>query len=265
MAVSKPNKYIFAIHRGGSSVLGGITKACATASGENPVVLGGTPKAFKETGPEGAALKSAGEIDERLTDDMSTARFTPNVDNWLKRSGVFAPIRRSDYFPPEVFSDGDIAVLNVRDPRDCMVSGYFGFLRLHGQGLADSKRQALYDMGIDAYVSDVLCDRYIDALRGYIELDEAIGGRLNVLTYEEMVTDFPSWFRKFYDFLDFAPKKFENLKKQQGQKFEPPSAENIDQHKRQMMPGDYLRKLKPETIAEINRRMNDELKFFGYV
>ena len=253
---STPNKFVFAIHRGGSSVLGGIVKACAQASNEQAVILGGTEKAFKEVSPDGAATKLAG--------GGNAPSYEPNLANWQDRSGVFSPIRRADFFPPEVFAPGDIALLNMRDPRDCMVSGYFGFLRLHGKGLDDANRQRWYDMGIDAYVLEVMVDRYVTACRDYIALGQQIAP-LHLLTYEDMVTDFPTWFRAFYTALAFDEAQFDRLVAQQAAKFDAPETEDIDQHKRQMLPGDYLRKLKPETIDEINSRMGPELAHFGYL
>ena len=253
--MTQKNKFVFAIHRGGSSVLGGISRNCALASGEKPVMIGTTRKAFKEKGPEGCANRVAKDV------------FSPNLANWQARSGVFSPIRRPDFFPAERFEPGDIALLNMRDPRDCMVSGYFGFLRLHGEGLKDETRKRMYDEGIDAYVLDKLLDDYTRVCRGYMELNDALDGQLKILTYEEMTTDFPSWFKKFYDLLEFEfdTSRFKELGNRMAKKFEPPEKEDIDSHKRQMFPGDHLRKLKPETIDEVNRRMAGELRYFGYL
>lgn len=255
------NKFVFAIHRGGSSVLGGIAKNCAMASGETPVMLGGGEQAFHETGPAGAArrARAAASPDGELLED----EFVPQPENWARHGGVFAPIRRADFFPAEFFRPGDLAVLNMRDPRDCMVSGYFGFLRLHGGGLASDSRRQQYERGIDEYVLTTLLDRYVVATRNYIRLREAIPS-LKVFTYEEMVTDFEGWFAKFYEALAFAPDAYARLLPRQAAKFEPPAREDIDAHKRQMLPGDYRRKLKPETIAVINQRMAPQLRYFGY-
>ena len=251
------NRFVFAIHRGGSSVLGGIAKNCALAAGEPAIVLGGGANAFAETGPDGAALRTA--AGSRPADG-----FTPQLANWQRHAGVFAPIRRADFFPATFFRPGDRAVLNMRDPRDCMVSGYFGFLRLHNKGLANDRRAAMYERGIDEYVLDDLLDRYALALDNYIALLRAIP-TIERLTYEEMVTDFPAWFARFCEALAFERPVFDRLLARQSKKFEPPGEEDIDRHKRQMLPGDYRRKLAPSTIAAIDARIGPQLAFFGYL
>lgn len=256
------NKFVFAIHRGGSSVLGGVAKNCAMASGETPVMLGSGAQAFAETGPDGAAMRLKGARDG--DGDPLDQAFEPQPQNWQKHAGVFAPIRRADFFPVPFFQEGDLAVLNMRDPRDCMVSGYYGFLRLHGKGLESESRRAQYEQGIDDYVVNTLLDRYIATLDSYIRLKEAIPS-LAIFTYEEMVTDFERWFDRFYDALAFDRSAYKRLLPRQAAKFEPPKSEDIDAHKRQMLPGDYARKLKPETIALLNERMAPQLAYFGYL
>ncbi len=258
------NRFVFAIHRGGSSVLGGIAKNCALAAGEPAVVLGGSACAFAETGPEGAAMRVRGSDGAGKADGAGKVdAFAPQLANWQRHAGVFAPIRRADFFPPAFFRPGDRAVLNMRDPRDCMVSGYFGFLRLHNKGLDNTRRAAMYRRGIDEYVLDDLLERYALALDNYIALLARLPG-IRVLTYEAMVGDFPAWFGEFCAALAFEAPVYERLVARQAAKFDPPAQEDIDQHKRQMLPGDYRRKLAPATIARIDARLERQLRHFGY-
>lgn len=256
------NKFVFATHRGGSSVLGDITKGCCMGSKENMITLGGELGVFLEVGPTGASQRA--DPRSRNDPDNLSELFNPQIENWEKHAGVFAPIRRADFFPPAFFKDGDKGLLLIRDPRDCMVSGYYGFLRLHSGGMDNPNHRAEYEMGIDHYVLNKMLVRYRGAVQEYIDLMSAIP-EITVLTYEEMVTDFPSFFAKFYDRLDFNPDYYDRLLRQQAAKFTPPAAENIDSHKRQMLPGDYARKLAPDTIAEINDRMGPQLQYFGYL
>ena len=257
------NRFIFALHRGGSSVLGVIAKNCGMASGEPAVILGSAPQSFHETGADGAAIRIKSAKRRAPDGDLMEAEFEPQIENWQKHTGVFAPIRRADFFPPAFFQPGDLAILNMRDPRDCMVSGYFGFLRLHGGGLDDKRRREQYDQGVDTYVVEHLLDQYVVATQRYIDLIAELPG-LKVLKYEDMVTDFPSWFEAFYNHLQFNESRYSDLLPRQAAKFAPPTVEDVDAHKRQMLPGDYLRKLKPETISLLNERMAPQLSFFGY-
>ena len=259
---SKVNKFVFATHRGGSSILGDIARICAIRSGNSFVSIGDKSQMLPELGPNGASKR--GVPRSRGDDNGQSEAFVPQIENWRKHSGVFAPIRRADFFPHDFFKEGDKGLLMIRDPRDCMVSGYYGFLRLHAGGLDNPARRADYEKGIDRYVLENMLTRYNDALQDYIDLLGAVPA-ITVLTYEEMVTDFPSFFAKFFSRLDFDPRDYNALLHEQIAKFEPPAAEDIDSHKRQMLPGDHLRKLAPETIAQINARMESQLRYFGYL
>lgn len=271
------NRYVFGIHRGGSSVMGMIAVDAARITGVPLVEMGPPDATLPDAGPRGAATK---------TDTLRAADgsgidgiFTPQLENWRAHSGLFVPIRRADMFPPDIFAPGDRAVLMMRDPRDCMVSGYYGFLRLHGGGLQTPSRQIFYDMGIDAYVLEHMLPRYARALDDYIALRAKIPA-LSVLHYEQMVTDFSRWLPAFLEALAMPrhlrlrerlrhPRlgvtPLRVLLDRHSTSFTPPAAEDIDSHKRQMLPGDHIRKLKPETIATINDQMGPQLRAFGYL
>ena len=70
---------------------------------------------------------------------------------------------------------------------------------------------------------------------------------------------------RFCDALAFERDVYERLVDRQAAKFEPPAGEDIDRHKRQMLPGDYRRKLAPATIDRINTRLERQLAYFGYL
>lgn len=271
------NRYAFGIHRGGSSVMGLIAVDAAQITGVPLVEMGPPDATLPDTGPRGAAAK----VDVLRAADGSAIDgiMAPQPDNWRAHRGLFVPIRRADMFPPEIFKTGDRAVLLMRDPRDCMVSGYYGFLRLHGGGLDNPFRQIFYDMGIDAYVLEHMLPRYVRAVDDYIALQAQIP-QITVLHYEQMVTDFPGWLGAFLDALAM-PHRLRLRERLRHRRpwltakrvlldrhsagFTPPDAEDIDSHKRQMLPGDHIRKLKPETIATINATMGPQLRAFGYL
>lgn len=271
------NRYVFGLHRGGSSVMGRIAASAARVTGTPWVKLGDETADLPEIGPQGAAkrIDTLRDSNELAIDGI----YAPQPDNWRARSGLFAPIRRPDLFPPEVFQEGDRALLMMRDPRDCMVSGYYGFLRLHSGGMGNPEQRKRYDMGIDTYVLEHMLPRYDYVVSGYAALQARIPS-LTLLRYDEMVTDFPGWLDLFLTALDLpdrvrlrdrirhrrlTPTAAEIICARHQKDFTRPADENIDSHKRQMLPGDHIRKLKPETIAEINDRMGPQLRRFGYL
>lgn len=242
-------------------MLGSLSARCARACGE-PLALLGTKKGqFPITGPDGAAQRLG--VTKTAT-GASIEAYEPRLANWRRHAGVFAPIRRADFFPPEFFQEGDVALLNIRDPRDCMVSGYYGFLRLHGKGLEEEGKKRKWDAGIESYVLNDMVDRFIHACQDYIDLIGKVPA-MQVLRYEEMVTDFPAWFGKYYAAMKLDPAKFDECLEREKAFFVVPEEEDIDSHKRQMTPGDHRRKLGEDVIAEIDRRMEPQLRYFGYL
>ena len=271
------NRYVFGMHRGGSTIMGAIARSAAGVTGVPFVDLGDASATLPEAGPRGAALRS--DVLRDAAGKEIDGLYTPQPDNWRAHHGLFAPIRRADLFPVEVFTPADRAVLVIRDPRDCMVSGYYGFLRLHGGGMDHPGRKRQFDRGINAYVLDHMLPRYARALSDYVALRAAIP-TLTVLPYEMMITDFPRWIAAFMTALDMPdqvrlrdrlrqfslrPSATRLVHDLHCQDFERPDAEDIDSHKRQMLPGDHLRKLAPATIATINAQIGDDLRVFGYV
>ncbi len=270
------NRYVFGMHRGGSSVMGRLAASAARISNSPLVRLGEQDKTLPEEGPRGAAKR----VDTlRDADGLAIdAVYAAQPDNWRAHSGLFAPIRRADLFPPEVFADGDRAVLLMRDPRDCMVSGYYGFLRLHAGGLDNPEQRRRYEMGVDTYVLTHMLPRYARVVDDYMALQDQLPA-LQVLHYEHMVTDFPAWLDTFLTALDLpdsvrlrdrlrlrriSPGLRDVMLAHHAGDFTRPSGENIDTHKRQMLPGDHVRKLAPDTIATINAAMAPALARFGY-
>jgi len=101
---------------------------------------------FPEMGPEGCVT----------VDADGTCHV--NLAKWQERAGLFAPISKRNYAPLSQLSDRDKVLVNIRDPRDCMVSGYYGFLKLHRGGLSNPVNRTYFERGVDRYVQEVLLD-----------------------------------------------------------------------------------------------------------
>jgi hypothetical protein len=123
------------------------------------------------------------------------------------------------------------------------------------------------------YIGSVY-DRYVRYFKGIV-------GRPNVivLSYEEMVLNFPSWLSKFlagFELSD-AEETFEFVRSrieiQNDVTRSFPTGregtlelggEDIWSHRRKATPGDYKEKLKPETILKLNARFSEVLDVLGY-
>ncbi len=83
------------------------------------------------------------------------------------------------------------------------------------------------------------------------------------LKYEGMVTDFERWLSQLSQWvgLDGEFKALNSIRKQADFNV---SNEDIYAQRRQVTPGDYLRKLRPKTIQKLNSAFKPILKDLGY-
>ncbi len=160
-------------------------------------------------------------------------------------------------------------VVQVRDPRDCIVSLYYSYKYSHGEPgegvlkkIFNRIRKHVEDTEIDdfaleqakiysrrlAMITD-LCNRYED----YV-----------LLKYERMVLDYEKWEGQLYGFLGVDPFPAVRKKIKALAAFDVKS-EDVTQHKRQVTPGDHTRKLKPRTIDQMNEILSEHLVRYGYL
>ena len=189
-------------------------------------------------------------------------------------SYIHCPLRS---FPKEINPE-HVYIFQIRDPRDCLVSEYywFGYMadpdtdmpkREHQQEIRSHtideyacKRMDMSFAGIGPYVEGTK-----DVIR-FIELPNVI-----VVKYEQMVTDFPTWTKMAVSPFDLPQSQINLLIQEFGPEFNniqeltPERILNGEKNfVRKMYPGDYLDKLKPETIEYINKRLESFITFFGY-
>jgi hypothetical protein len=160
-------------------------------------------------------------------------------------------------------------IIHVRDVRDCIVSNFFSIAFSHSVPReAETRerflavRQKIQEGSIDQYVEQIMWSRSafarIDILREICEKrPDAVLSR-----YEDMVTDFPKWLDGLLDAIGLTiPAK---LRKEltRGAAFD--VDEDKNRHKRQVIPGDFRRKLLPETQAKLTEKFRTDLAYFGY-
>lgn len=159
-------------------------------------------------------------------------------------------------------------IMVVRDPRDMLVSRYFSTRFSHGfeargtPQFAQLMRQLIEDGEMDL-------DRYCLFYSWIVNADfflhgDIIGDPLTlILKYEDFVYNKKNLVEAICNWLGLvipnqrlaaivAP--YENI----------PATERPDQHIRQVHPGDFRRKLKPETIEALNGVLANFMATFGY-
>lgn len=182
---------------------------------------------------------------------------------------VFGPIRLFE--PPP--ADSDI-VLHLRDPRDILVSLYFSFVYSHSATPVASPRLTLApfahneesrtywrEAGIDKFVIEVAPfyrQRFLDYLGMLENRPDA-----HLLTYEEMVLDFDSWLKRFLSAFP-VDQEVERIALSPLGRETVPRSENQQSHVRQASPGDHRRKLRVETIHQLDGAFGDILGRLGY-
>jgi hypothetical protein len=162
-----------------------------------------------------------------------------------------------------------LIVLVIRDPRDVVTSLYYSMAFSHRLPdrrdraeafLAD--RQRIRQMSVDEFVLQEIgrfCGRY----RIYMK---ELHGRRNVLVtrYEDMINDFPQWLEAILEFCSLSCHEATRAKLIAEASESSKSVENKMSHKRQVIPGDHRRKLKPETIVRLDAELADVLSRYGY-
>lgn len=163
-------------------------------------------------------------------------------------------------------------LLVLRDPRDVIVSSYYAIYS-HVTPILETKkalnkrmnrRKKKVEQTVDEFVINQLTTnpRF---LKNYYEFHKELIGKPNVLflKYEDMVENFEEWLEQIIQFLDLNIDRafIDQLKSEVNFNV---SKEDIHRHKRQVKPGDHLRKLKMETVDFLNSKTNDIRRKLGY-
>jgi hypothetical protein len=162
-----------------------------------------------------------------------------------------------------------------------MTSLFFSHVYSHARGQfdpGDQQRLRWEEEGIDRFI----LEKAPKMLHVYGALCENVLGKDNVLLvkYETLTSNYSQWLDRYLRaFGHFVPRTQRLLKvfrctntiprihnrmyKRYWREFTPPT-EDVRQHKRQLTPGDYRRKLSAATIRDVNRMFADVLDVLGY-
>jgi len=216
---------------------------------------------------------------EKMFEPIRQRSWNEYID---QNDGIFGPIRILEAEPniPADLSNYSV-ILHTRDPRDILTSLFYSHTYSHktwegGFNPSDEKRKKWEQRGIDHFVV-----RNKVILKKYQYILDHLWGKPGVIhvTYEEMVTDYSSWLSNVlpaFAHLPF-PKRFlklglkdpslESLHTKLHNKYKADFStkkEDMHSHKRQVTPGDFRRKLKSESIEEINQKFAEILQALNY-
>jgi hypothetical protein len=159
-------------------------------------------------------------------------------------------------------------IIQIRDPRDCITSGYFSFSKSH-VAPKDPNEKIIFEAQREEIKNLTIGEYALSRAKQYKVRMEILSQILKnhnevlLLAYENMVENTEQWLKKVSDFLEQP--LTESLYSRLDNKIDFTVAKEDDsKHKRQVLPGDYRRKLKPETIQEINNVLDMQLNEFCY-
>jgi hypothetical protein len=159
-------------------------------------------------------------------------------------------------------------VVQIRDPRDCLVSYYYSVAFSHGlpaPGPSRDKfmveRETALALGLDEYAL-LSMKTYLPIFSEMIKIIETMPN-VYVSRYEEMVVDFKPWLDRLAEYLGVGDQT--DVKKAIVAAASFKVSEDQFNHKRQVTPGDFRRKLMPQTQSELTRCLEPVLSRLGYV
>lgn len=163
-------------------------------------------------------------------------------------------------------------ILAVRDPRDMLVSSYYSQAFSHPapdvssnkyQGFMKRRESALSST-IDEYVI-IEADNINKTFHGYQQLlGSDHSSVVHVAKYEDMITDFRRWLTALTGTcgLNISDDLWASLIEENRQI--KPEHEDFSKHLRKGTAGDYVDKLLPKTIEQLNNKLENMLDVFGY-
>ena len=159
-------------------------------------------------------------------------------------------------------------LIQLRDPRDVLVSQYYYFYNCVVQNEMKKKSQEMVrSNSIDYYVlSDIGVDDLLERSKN-LEYTHNLDN-VDIILYDKMVLDFRKWIDEAMKHLNLSNNNKNILFNKFGKDFKnikEINPENITKkriritHKRKIIPGDYKQKLKSSTIKILNNKLSSIL------
>lgn len=238
--------FVFSMHKTGSTLLNEmLVEVCELAG--IPIFT-----------PEQVEFRNGlpiGKLDESVT------------ERFMRRGYCYSGFRQF----PDYLSDFDLKPFKkmflVRDPRDMVVSHYFSHKISHPMppGPLGQKMQRLRDrlqaMSVDEYslwFGKVVRESYQNFASAIFD------SNLKVFRYEDVVFEKRKWLNDVVNYAGIELPETE-IYRIADKRDVIPDQEDATKHIRRVTPGDHIKKLKPETIAELNVMLGVMLDRFGYV
>lgn len=242
--------FAFGMHKGGSTMLSNFIQIYTERADIKGISLSDL-------------LFRKGVSDEEYTNDSA-------ITGLLEEKYVYYGFR---YVPAFMLSNkakfvNRNAIVLVRDPRDCVVSAYYSFLKSHvvladkGSAVAqqvEKERKIHTSSSVDEYALTEV-HRFVEELESYAYFSHE---NTRIFRYEDIIFDKRNFFTQAINHLGL-PWKQEAFELALNKVDVFPDKERPDQHVRNVKPGNYREKLKQSTITTINNKFKMVLDLYGY-
>ena len=165
------------------------------------------------------------------------------------------------------FADKQLVLL-YRDPRDVAVSLYYSKAFSHPVNVADpekflEERAELQDLGV---VEGVRQRTWKGALGEFRQIRRIESENPQALStrYEDLVSDPELWVATVGKHLGWSTKTASIVHRASAKSFEPPTDEDVFQHKRRITPGNWREIFDEDLIAQFQEAAGDQLAAAGY-
>ena len=234
--------------------------------------------------------KSGSSLFSNLVSAVSSHNNVPVVDipgrmfefgyryaDWNEHKGLRDLVWRGNTYtgfrdPPTAFYGDQVfeqapKLLLVRDPRDVLVSEYFSNAYSHSLPSSEAETSVLSRERKEALQSSL--EDYV--LSRVQPLNQTVDGyrrllgskNLMVLRYESVIFDKPAWISTIASHFGMeAPQSLIDGVMSWADVV--PETEDPKSFIRKVTPGDHIEKLAPAVIRELNTRLNDIWRRFGY-
>ena len=238
--------FFFGIKKGGSTMLTRIVRDLVEAS---PYTYFELPREVFNSG-------------------LGMFQLTEDVDGAMNRKGyaygTFRWLPENDFLP---LDNDNQKILLVRDPRDIMVSLYYSDKESHALPAEGPLRDSMEKRR--AYLQSVEVDEYVieeasTILRHYLRTVQLLAlPNVKVYRYRDIIYDKLSLVRDIAGYLKIPADDpiIETVAKAHDQI---PKKEKAHAHIRQVHPGNYAKKLKPETIAKLDEKFGLIINAFNF-
>ncbi|MCH2207192.1 MAG: sulfotransferase domain-containing protein [Lentisphaerales bacterium] len=199
----------------------------------------------------------------------SVSNINKQWDVILKEKGyAYLGFRNFPNYPSSFKFQNVKNILQVRDPRDMLVSSYFSEAFSHPLPNSGTKRESMLKARskiINQSIDEYVLEKSSVFLKSYHTFSEKLPtGNTKIFRYEDIIFNKKNWIIEISNYLGLNVENDE-INKILEKVDIVPAQENHRKHVRKVTPGDHKSKLSSKTIQKLNEIFNGVLSRYNYI